>query len=281
MLLIADSGSTKTDWAIIESEGSGKALQTKTTGFNPFFTDSDFIAAHIAVNNELKAISEQVSEVRFFGAACSSDERKGIVRKALERSFPKAEIHVDHDMLGAALACTQGEPGVACILGTGSNACFFDGKECIDNIPALGFILGDEASGAWFGKRLCAMFVYGEMPDELLLSFSNTYEVDKESIFRGTYHAERPNLYLAGFAPFLSKHADHPYIRMLVREGFDEFIAHHLEPMPESRSYEIHFVGSVAHHFEDILKQALATAGMRMGRVITSPIHELIHLLST
>ena len=178
MILVADSGSTKCDWIIIDN--SNTKLKTKTMGFNPFFHSTEFILGKIQENKIFQDYRDKIIEIYFYGAGCSSANRKLILENALSQFFNHAErIVVDHDLTGAALATTPFSPGIACILGTGSNSCFFDGKNIHENVPALGYILGDEGSGSYFGKILLADWLYHRMPTELAIEFQKRFNLTK------------------------------------------------------------------------------------------------------
>jgi glucosamine kinase len=176
MILIADSGSTKCDWLLLN--GDQIAVECNTMGFNPYFHDSATIEAHVREKAELMQYADAVDAIYFYGAGSSSAELKAIVASALKNLFPNANIQVGHDLDGAALATYEGQPHIACILGTGSNSCFFDGKSIYEEVPALAYILGDEGSGSYIGKRLLADFFYKRMPQALAAEFQQTYKMD-------------------------------------------------------------------------------------------------------
>ena len=181
MLLVADSGSTKCDWVF--TDGSEKRSTYHTMGFNPFFHPTDLIESEIRKNTELSALASQVQHVFFYGAGASHPSRNAVIEEALKRVFTHAEITVDHDLTGAVYATCGDEPGIACIMGTGSNSCYFDGQDIYEEVPALGYVLGDEAGGTFYGKELLRMFLYHELPEKIHQGLIDRYQLTKESIF--------------------------------------------------------------------------------------------------
>jgi N-acetylglucosamine kinase-like BadF-type ATPase len=268
--LVADSGSTKTDWRLIENGAVAVACETK--GFNPMFTDHDYIVREILSNTDLAPLKGAVDQIHYFGAGCSSQERKNIVVDALASVFGSCRINVDHDMMGCAIALCQGEPGIANIIGTGSNSCYFDGKSELISHHGLGHILGDEASGSYFGKRLVAYFLYGLMPSHLSDSFFNTYGTTKEIALQKVYREPLANVYLASHAGFLSAHRGEPFIEQLIRKGLVEFVETNVQSYPQHKSIPIHFTGSIAYHFRDVLMEVLSEKKLMCGSIIQKPI---------
>lgn len=273
MILVADSGSTKADW-IAGSDGH-VMKEFHTRGFNPFFHDRNFIIKELESNLELKKIKPEISNLYFFGAGCSSTERNEIIRIGLAEFFPNAEVIVDHDMLGTALAVCEGKPGVAAILGTGSNICYFDGKNISDTRHGLGYVIGDEGSGSFYGKKLLAWYLYKILPPELDKAFDEKYHLDKETIIKKVYKDPDPNVFLASFATFLSDHKEHWFIKNLVYKGMTEFFETNVLSYPESKQVPVHFVGSVAWHFRDILNDVAAEKNIKTGNIIQKPVSGL------
>jgi len=217
MILVADSGSTKCDWILIDE--SNNHHKTNSMGFNPFFHTADLVYEKLMDNELFQNKRNDVSSVYFYGAGCSSTDRNEIVASGLRRVFPNAtEVIVDHDLTGAALATSQGEEGISCIIGTGSNSCYFDGQNAIENVPALGYILGDEGSGSYFGKIMLSEWLYKRMPADLATKFESEYNLTKEGIFDAVYKQPDPNVYLASFMPYVSKNHEHPYFKEMVYE---------------------------------------------------------------
>ncbi|MFN5324751.1 MAG: N-acetylglucosamine kinase [Bacteroidota bacterium] len=269
-ILIADSGSTKTDWRFLNNDGAWVSFETK--GFNPLFTDTDYILTEIRSNSELLALSGSLDRIRYFGAGCSSDDRKSIVSNALKAAFGPCDIVVDHDMMGCAISLCQGSPGIASIIGTGSNCCYFDGESKLVSHHGLGHILGDEASGSYFGKKLVAYFLYERMPADLRQSFFDDYQTNKEDVLRRVYREPLANVYLSTHAKFLSKHRHHPFIENLLRNGIAEFIETNVQSYPEHINVPVHFTGSIAFHFKDVVESVLMEKGLTLGNIIQKPI---------
>jgi len=274
MILIADSGSTKADWKIITSNGEIQSQSTR--GFNPFFQNSEVIETTLRkeFNGQLK--KEEATEVFYYGAGCSDAYRCSIVAEALKNLFPKAEIHVNHDLLASARALCGNNRGIACILGTGSNSCLYDGKKVIDNITNMGSFVGDEGSGMHIGKSLLRGYFYREMPEELIPLFEEFCSDGKRGILNKIYDSPTPNVYLASFSKFISQNKNQLYIQQLVYECFEEFITRHVQKYDGHSILPIHFVGSVAYYFKDILKLVLDMKNLTLGQVIKKPIDNLV-----
>jgi len=270
MILVADSGSTKADWKYI----ADNEQFVSTKGFNPFFHDHDFIITELKAS-PLQAIAQEVTEVYFYGAGCSSPERNAIVERALQAFFKAATIVVGHDILGAAIATNFDEEGITCIIGTGSNSCHYDGKDWDQTVPALGYLLGDEASGSYLGRRLLADYLYKLLPPAIEQHLNDKYDLSKEIIFHQTYHEPGVNVYLASFARILSEHLSESYVQDIVKAGFRRFFDVHVMRYPNVHTLPIHFVGSIAHHFEPLLEEVMAEKKLLKGKILKKPIHEL------
>tara|TARA_R110002050_G_scaffold221441_1_gene357243 strand:- start:9030 stop:9899 length:870 start_codon:yes stop_codon:yes gene_type:complete len=276
MILIADSGSTKCDWVAIEKSGT-EVLRTLTMGFNPYFHSQATISTAIKQNEQLAGLQNEVEAIYYYGAGCSSKDLNHIVEVALRVSFPKAEIHVDHDLLGAAYAAYQGEPNVTCILGTGSNSCFFDGKTLTESVPALGFILGDEGSGSYFGKKLIAAHLYGKLPKEVDEDFTRIYGLTMQEIVTNVYVKPHANVYLASFVRFISGYKTLPFFEEMLHNGMKEFLSTHVLCYPEAHDLKINFVGSVAFHFKEAIYSAAKELDLTIGEIIQRPANELVN----
>ncbi len=277
MILIADSGSTKTDWALVNPD-KGPAKVISTIGFNPYFIDSEAIYNTLCdtLTNQFDAGS--IGSVFFYGAGCSTDEKKQIVRKALERAFPHAkEIFIGHDLLGSARALLGNNSGFAAILGTGANTCIYDGMDCSYNIDSLGYLLGDEGSGSYIGKKLVRDFMRRRLEPELQQRFKERFQIENnEQIYKTLYSTQFPNRYLAGFCKFADEYVTHPYIRNKVRDSFRDFFKNLVSKYPDYKNYSFNCVGSVGFVFKDILEEVAVSFDMKMGKVIKSPIEGLI-----
>ncbi|MBO6516096.1 MAG: hypothetical protein JJ975_06070 [Bacteroidia bacterium] len=273
MILVADSGSTKCDWFISDGE---QRVFGKTMGFNPFFHSEEFILSELGKSEVLNQYKEAVESVYYYGAGCSSPERNEILKRALSAYFPNAiNWTIAQDMAGAAFATCGEDPGVVCILGTGSNSCFYDGKDVHEKIPALGYVLGDEGSGAYFGKILLADYLYGRMPVELSQEFDAKYDVAKEEVFQHVYHKPHVNVYLASFMKFASFHMEHPYVNEMIYQGLKKFAQIHILCYSNYNDYPVRFVGSIAHYFRDILEQVGRELDFEVGGVVKKPIEPL------
>ncbi len=273
MILIADSGATKTDWALVTKN---KTIYTDTIGFSPMFQTVEFIVQEIADNDILTKDAAEVSHIYFYGTGCSSLERNNLIKKALGQIFAKAVIKVDHDIAGAVLATCEGKPGIACILGTGSNVVFFDGNKIHQYTSALGYILGDEAGGAYFGRRLLADYINHDLPPAMQHYFEKELYLQKETIYENVYQKPNANRYLGSFSKVLSQFKEEPYVMKLLKQGFDDFITIHIQKIPDYQQYPIHFVGSIADVFKDVLTDALKEKQGSLGRIVKNPIQEMV-----
>lgn len=273
MMLIADSGSTKADWMVLDGSNEHRIINTQ--GFNPFLHTSEFIEITLRGTLARELMVDQVEEVVYYGAGCSDDYRCEIVAKALRQLFPQAKVAVEHDLLASARAVCGHTPGIACILGTGSNSCTYDGKKVTDNVTNLGHLLGDEGSGMHLGKLLIQSYFYREMPADFIPHFEGYLGNNKRSILNAIYDGGKANVYLASHAKFLSKHKENPFIKGLIKTAFNEFIQRHIKKYEGHSELPVSFVGSIAFHFQDILKEVLSENGLTFGRVVRKPIDAL------
>lgn len=275
MILIADSGATKTTWVLLDAH-KNQVGEYSTMGFSPIFhTEKDIVTA-LNHSSELTEVALQIQELRYFGAGCSSEERNARIMNATQRVFPNARIFVEHDLLGAAIATCGNAAGIACILGTGSNSCFFDGQKVHEVVPSLDFILSDEGSGTRLGIELLRQFMYKRLPQNIHDAFNATYHVDKEIILRKVYSEPHPKGFLSSFAKFLYEHKIDASIRALIAKCFDDFFEYRVKCYANYDQYPTHFVGSIAHYFSDILEECAEQQGVVMGKVIQAPIHGLV-----
>lgn len=269
MILIADSGSTKTDWVSLD-----KSFQTQTKGFNPHVVNSEFISNEL-MNTAITGVASKVESVYFYGAGASSEPMKNVIRKGLQGVFTIATLHIEHDLLGAARATYNGKPQVSSILGTGSNSCWHNGTELQQHHPSLGYLLGDEGSGRHLGGKLLRAYLYKQLPQELTEAFLNLYEPEGKDFVTHLYRQELPNRYLASFAPFVFEHKKHPFIKNLILESFTEFAQIHLSCYQQP-NLEYNFIGSIAHYFKEELTEVLEKENLSMGQVILKPIEGLV-----
>ncbi len=274
MLVVADGGSTKADWRIIFN---GNTLHsTSTIGFNPFFFTSGAIEEELKRNFVKDFPVKEATKVYFYGAGCSDDYRCSILKDGLQPIFPNAKVIVDHDLMAAARATCDRKPGVACILGTGSNSCIYDGEKITDHITNLGHLLGDEGSGSYLGKALIKGYFYREFPEDIKKKFEERYSLGKRELINKIYDYNTANVFLASFAKFLSDNKEHIYIQNLVNKAFSEFIDRHVRKYKNHNTLPIHFVGSIAYHFKEILNLVLIERNLRLGAVIKKPIDNLV-----
>ena len=280
MILVADSGSSKTDWLLSQPKQSTKEF--RTPGLNPYFlTEKEIVKVLQEKATDLIAYGANVTEIYFFGAGCSSPDRHEIVSNALSVLFPKAYISVDSDLLGSAYATCGHDKGLCCVLGTGSNISFFDGEEIHSGQHGLGFVLGDEGSGTWFGKALITDFLYGNMPDDIYKQFDKTYALTKEIVVNNVYQKPRANTYLASFARFLNVIRSTDYGQTMLKTGLTEFIETNIKSYPQYHRYKCNFVGSIAYVFADELKALCAEHNVKVGKIIRQPIHDLLDFILT
>ncbi len=270
-ILIADSGSTKTDWLYTDSKGNTTFLQTK--GINPFFRSVDDIYQEL--KKDLFPKIQIVQQVYFYGAGIIDTQTGDIIKSALKPLFPHAVVETNSDVLAAARGLFKTGAGIACILGTGSGACLYDGEKIQLGIPPLGFILGDECSGSALGRKLLGDYFKGVMPAYIKELFLKEYTITQAEVLEKVYKTERPNKYLAGFAPFLSQHIEKEYCENLVNKSVKEFIERNVLQIPEAKSYPLGFSGSIAWNFKPIIEKVSATYGFSTPLIIQRPIESL------
>lgn len=277
MILVVDSGSYKSDWILDLS--TEKPIMFRTRGLNPFFANEKEITRIVQGITEILPYVNSITEIYFFGSGCTNPDRREMVSNALAQIFTKAFISVETDLIGSAYATCGKNSGYTAVLGTGSNITFFDGENVQPSKLGLGYILGDEGSGAWFGKKLITSFLYEEMPQELALNFGGTYHVNKEIIIKNLYQRQNPNTFLASFAPFMQVHIEHEYVKSLLKMGFREFIIKNILLFPDHQRFPCHFVGSIAYYFKEELKEACEQYHISVGKIIKQPIEELFDFI--
>lgn len=276
MILIIESGSTKSDCALLDHQGQW-VQRMETMGFNPYFHGAELINRKLSELPGYKKFAPQVSRVYFYGAGCSSPSKNRIVETGLKKAFPNAKVSVDHDLVASAYSTYRGKPEVSCILGTGSNSCYFDGHTVSEEVPALAYILGDEGSASYLGKKLLAAYLYKQLPAHVERDFIETFRTTKEEIFDRVYNQPNANVYLANFAQFVGKHKEEPFFQNMVHTGFMDFLRVHVLCFPNARQVEINFVGSIAHHFNQELQQAVKDSGLQYGQTIQRPLEGLVN----
>jgi glucosamine kinase len=277
IILIADSGSTKAEWCLMDGIKKKKIF---TQGMSPYFLNTEQIQQILATELKKKLNGVEPDEVYYYGTGCISPENVKSIKKALKATFPKARLFVDNDLMGAAKALCGNEKGVACILGTGSNSCYYNGKKIIKNSPGLGYILGDEGSGAYLGKKVIQYYLYNTFDPDLMDRFNAKYNTTSIEILDAVYKHPLPNRYLAGFVSFLVENRGHFMIENIIEDGFNDFFFNHVYKYRESWIMPIHFIGSVAHGFKDILKEMCDSYELHLGRVLKNPMDGLIQFHS-
>ena len=270
--LIADSGSTKVDWRAIMPDGSVKSIHTE--GINPVFQTKEYII-EIFRSKLLPELGANVGEVYFYGAGVLSPDISATLSEAFKAVFPESVCHAASDILAAARALCGHNAGIACIMGTGSNTCFYDGNDVVRNVKAGGFILGDEASGGVLGRKLVSDFIKGLLPKELEQEFVKRYDLDYPKIVEKVYKQPLPSRFLASFSPFINEFRSHPHIAKLLRSSFEEFFTRNIYSY-DYKNYDVNLVGSIAYYYQDILKEVAQQKGVRIGKILQSPMEGLV-----
>ena len=271
--LIADSGSTKCEWCLLYN---GKKKIINTHGISPYFLKREQIVALLENDliPELKNV--EIEELHFYGTGMTNPSNEKIVRLALKEVFSATDITLHDDLLGAARSLCGHEKGIACILGTGANSCFYNGKKIVKNSPGLGYILGDEGSGAYLGKKVIQYYLYNTFDEDLMHRFNKQFNVTKDEILDSVYKKPLANRYLAGYAIFLAENRGHYMIENIIEDGLNDFVFNHLYKYEESWKMPINFTGSIAFGFKDILQELCSTYELELGNVFQSPMDGLI-----
>jgi glucosamine kinase len=276
-ILIADSGSTKTEWRLLRQKRKKTIF---TQGLSPYFLDASQIEA--VLRAELlpsmpagTTEADGIDAVYFYGTGCANPANARMIKGVLSKTFPGAQVEVTHDLLGAARALCGREQGIACILGTGSNSGYYNGKTIARNSPGLGYVLGDEGSGAYLGKRVLQYFLYGTFDEELHMKFASQYESTADAILDAVYKKPLPNRYLASFALFLSENRGHYMVENIIEDGLNDFFFQHLCKYRESWTKPIHFVGGVAFAFADVLRELGRGYEFEIGKILEVPMDGL------
>ncbi len=271
--LIADSGATKCQWTLVQNN---KKSTVNTIGISPYFLTTNEITLLLQKSFAKKTDLTKIEAVYFYGTGLSNPDNVLSLKKALKAVFTKAKLTIETDLVAAARASCQNDKGVVCILGTGSNTGFYNGKKITKNSPGLGYVLGDEGSGAYLGKKVIQYFLYQTFDEELMASFQKKYNLTKDAILNSIYKSPFPNRTLASFAPFLAEHRGHYMIENIIEDGLNDFFFAHINKMNESWIHPIHFVGGVAYAFKDIIKQLALSYEIELGKIIKSPMEGLI-----
>ena len=277
-ILAADSGSTSTNWALVSENGLEK--QINTNGINPYYMSVEEIR-HILETELLPALPQQdrenIREICFYGSGCSTPSKAALIQDALSLISPNASIFASHDVLASARAACGEDKGIACILGTGSNSCVYDGKNIVRNAISLGYFLGDEGSGIHIGKLFLTRYLKNRVSPELKRATDEHFHLSFEEILNGIYQQDKPNRFIAPFSRLILDHAfEFQDLNDIVRQSFTEFVQEYIRPFPEAESYPICFVGSVAFLMREILQEVFANEGYRIERIVRYPIEGLV-----
>ena len=277
MILVVDSGSTKTDWIALDNEGS-IIFSTQTLGMNPQVLSSSIISERIINNFDLYKNRDSVNKIFFYGAGCGVSSSINRIRKVFEGIFKKSDFDIKEDTYAAVFSTINiGEKAIVCILGTGSNCTYYNGNDIEQKIISLGYSLMDEASGNFFGKQLIRSYYFNEMDPDIAKVFENKYDLRADVIKENLYRKENPNAYLASFSKFLITNKDYPVFQEIISEGLNRFINHQIMQFDDCRDIPIHFIGSVAHYLKDEIKESLIKKGLKIGNVVQRPIDKLVN----
>ena len=270
MRLIIDAGSTKMEWILMEDEAVRDRFTT--VGFNPNYSDRQ----DLVETCRGASLPNEIQSVYYYGTGCGNEPNCQIIKEVFQHRFPHAEIHVTHDLMAVCHAVLGHEKGIACILGTGSNACVYEGHAITEKAVSLGYLVGDEGSGMHIGREVMRAYFYGFMPEELRRQFDATYHLELKDFIQQLYHEEQPSKYLASFAKFAGEHIDNPFIHDLVKGCFKAFVEAFVLRFEGCKAMKVCFVGSVAYHFQEILGECLSDYGLTLGEVMQAPAEGLI-----
>jgi N-acetylglucosamine kinase-like BadF-type ATPase len=275
MILIADGGSTKADWIAI-NENKKEEFRVRTLGLNPAVVAEEELNNRIINMFQLIHIKDEVTEIHFYGAGCGTPKPVQILKDILQAIFVNAKIFIAEDMLAAVYAASGKEPSLVCILGTGSNSCYFDGENIEMKTPSLGYILMDEASGNYFGKLLLREYYYDKMPKAIAQKFEAEFNLETDHVKKNLYRMPNPNMYLASFAKFMFEFKEEKYIKRIIKRGFQEFFKYRILPFEKSSDTPLYFIGSIAFYFKDILEKVAKKYDLKVTDVIQRPIDNLL-----
>lgn len=275
MKLIVDGGATKADWYFYNSS-KNEGQVYKTTGFSPYFMTTSEISNMLTKELEPYLDNQQIKDVHYYGTGCSSESKVLVVEEALKAVFPNASCNVYHDLLAAAHSLLGKNEGIACILGTGSNTCLYNGNEIVDELFSLGYLLGDEGSGACLGKKIISAYLHNELPKELETKLKEYYPHSRHDILDNVYTKPNPNRFLASFAYFLNLNKEHEFIRNILTNAFNDFFKYQIFIYPEYKKYTVNFTGSVAFHFQDVIKDVANSLDIKINKIEQSPLQGLV-----
>jgi len=270
MKLIIDAGSTKMEWMVLD--GKRVTARFTTKGFNPNYSDRQVLVETCRV----ASLSNPIQSIYYYGTGCGNEQNCLMIKEVLQQRFPKAEVNVTHDLMAACHALMGHDKGIACILGTGSNACVYDGEQITERAVSLGYLVGDEGSGMHIGREVVRAYFYGFMPEDLRQRFEAAYHLELKDFIHQLYHVEQPSKYLASFAKFAGEHQNEPFMHDLVKGCFNAFVNTTVLRFEGGKGMKVNFIGSVAYHFQDVLKESLCEAGMTLGAVMETPAEGLM-----
>jgi glucosamine kinase len=271
--LIADSGATKAEWCLLQN---GKKKNLFTQGISPYFLSTEQIIELLEAELMKKLRNAGVEQVFYYGTGCASPANAQIVKKALKKLFPGARVEVQTDLMAAARAVCGREKGLACILGTGSNSCYYNGKKIVSNSPGIGYVLGDEGSGAYLGRKVIQYYLYNTYDEDLRARFDARFVTTASEILDNVYKKPLPNRYLAGFTLFLAENRGHYMIENIIEDGLNDFFFQHLCKYPEVWKLPVSFVGSVAHGFRDVIADLCSSYEFELGTILKNPMQGLV-----
>tara|TARA_R110001599_G_scaffold319121_3_gene528923 strand:- start:7029 stop:7865 length:837 start_codon:yes stop_codon:yes gene_type:complete len=267
-ILIADSGFTKTDWRLIGADG--KIEQARTMGINPYYQTEDEIL--LVIQDLHSQLPDRVDEIYFYGTGCSSGTNRDKIARLLNRYYQEAKIDVNHDLLAAARSLCGEEKGIACIIGTGTNSCLYDGSKIISNVSSLGWAIADEGGGTYLGKTLVTDYYRKDMPEHLRIIFKDRFGLNKDAFLTAIYQEPNPGRFLASFAKFINEHVSDPYMYKLVYDAFTTFITKNVVKYEGYKEVPVHFTGSVAYYFNNILRKVAVDQGIYIKHITEHPI---------
>jgi glucosamine kinase len=272
-VLIADSGSTKCEWCLIKD---GKKKTIFTQGMSPYFLTGVQMVQVLETELLPKIKNDEVEQVFYYGTGCKNPANRQLIRKSIKSIFKSANILVDHDLMAAARALCGTTKGIACILGTGSNSCYFNGKTIVKNSPGIGYVLGDEGSGAYLGKKVLQYYLYKTFDEDLSFRFAEKFKTTPVEILENVYKKSLPNRYLASFTIFLAENRGHYMVENIIEDGLNDFFFQHICKYNESWKFPIHFVGGVAFGFKDVILDLCNSYEFEPGIILKNPMEGLI-----
>ena len=275
MILIADGGSTKADWIALD-KNKNEVFRARTLGLNPAVVPGEELKNRIVNMFQLINIKDEVEEIHFYGAGCGTPKPVQILHDVMKDIFTNASINIAEDMLAAVYAASGNTPSIVCILGTGSNSCYFNGTEMEMLAASLGYSIMDEASGNYFGRLLIRDYYYNKMPKQIAKSFEKEFNLDADFIKMNLYRKPNPNMYLATFAKFMFEFKNEKYIKKLIRKGFQEFFKYRILPYKKDNTTRIYFIGSIAYYFKETLEKVANKHELSVTGIIQRPIDNLL-----